>query len=66
MSLVEAALGLEQAHMGMFTELAILYCRAKPQKMLKHLECFWSRVNLPKVIQPSSRFWLPHARVAPA
>lgn len=37
-SLVEAAWDLEQAHMGVFTELAILYSRAKPQKMLEHLE----------------------------
>ncbi|XP_054097659.2 clathrin heavy chain 2 isoform X3 [Callithrix jacchus] len=47
--LLEAALGLEQAHMGMFTELAILYSKFKPQKMLEHLELFWSRVNIPKV-----------------
>ena len=35
--------------MGMFTELAILYSRYKPQKMREHLELFWSRVNIPKV-----------------
>ena len=47
--LLEAALGLERAHMGMFTELAILYSKYKPQKMREHLELFWSRVNIPKV-----------------
>ena len=41
--------GLERAHMGMFTELAILYSRYKPEKMREHLELFWSRVNIPKV-----------------
>lgn len=35
--------------MGMFTELAILYSKYKPQKMREHLELFWSRVNIPKV-----------------
>lgn len=35
--------------MGMFTELAILYSKFKPQKMREHLELFWSRVNIPKV-----------------
>lgn len=49
-SLLEAALGLERAHMGMFTELAILYSKFKPQKMPEHLELFWSRVNIPKVM----------------
>ena len=41
--------GLERAHMGIFTELAILYSKYKPQKMREHLELFWSRVNIPKV-----------------
>lgn len=34
--------------MGMFTELAILYSKYKPEKMREHLELFWSRVNIPK------------------
>ncbi|XP_045770571.1 clathrin heavy chain isoform X1 [Maniola jurtina] len=50
-SLLEAALGLERAHMGMFTELAILYSKYKPVKMREHLELFWSRVNIPKVLR---------------
>ena len=41
--------GLERAHMGMFTELAILYSKYKTEKMREHLELFWSRVNIPKV-----------------
>ena len=47
--LLEAALGLERAHMGMFSELAILYSKYNPTKMREHLELFWSRVNIPKV-----------------
>ena len=31
-------MGLERAHMGMFTELAILYSKYKPSKMKEHLE----------------------------
>ena len=49
MSLLEASLGLERAHMGMFSELSILYSRYKPEKLREHLELFWSRVNIPKV-----------------
>lgn len=51
MQLLEAGLGLERAHMGMFTELAILYSKYKPEKMMEHLKLFWSRVNIPKVIR---------------
>ncbi|KAK6192853.1 hypothetical protein SNE40_004252 [Patella caerulea] len=54
-SLLEAALGLERAHMGMFTELAILYSKYKPEKMREHLELFWSRVNIPKVLRAADQ-----------
>nr|CAD2137764.1 unnamed protein product [Meloidogyne enterolobii] len=50
-ALLESALGLERAHMGMFTELAILYSKYKSEKMREHLELFWSRVNIPKVLR---------------
>eukprot|EP00111_Clytia_hemisphaerica_P010235 TCONS_00029917-protein len=50
-TLMEAALGLERAHMGMFTELSILYSKYKPSKMKEHLDLFWSRVNIPKVLR---------------
>ncbi|OTF76201.1 clathrin heavy chain 1-like protein [Euroglyphus maynei] len=57
--MLEAALGLERAHMGMFTELAILYSKYKPAKMREHLELFWSRVNIPKVLRAaeSAHLW---------
>ena len=50
-ALLEAGLGLERAHMAMFTELAILYTKYKPQKTMEHLKLFWSRINIPKVIR---------------
>ncbi|KAL5477697.1 hypothetical protein EMCRGX_G024525 [Ephydatia muelleri] len=54
-ALLEAGLGLERAHMGMFTELAILYSKYKPTKMKEHLELFWSRVNIPKVLRAAEQ-----------
>ncbi|KAL6946298.1 Clathrin heavy chain [Hanseniaspora osmophila] len=50
-SLFEQGLGLERAHMGMFTELAILYTKYNPAKTFEHLKLFWSRINIPKVIR---------------
>lgn len=52
---MEAALGVERAHMGMFTELAILYSKFKPEKMRDHLEMFWSRLNIPKVLRAAEQ-----------
>jgi clathrin heavy chain len=54
-SVLESGLGLERAHMGMFTELAILYSKFKPLKMREHLEIFWSRVNIPKVLRAADQ-----------
>merc|ERR1712038_1643998 len=55
MALLEASLGLERAHMGMFSELAILYSRYKPDKLKEHLGLFWSRVNIPKVLRAAEQ-----------
>ncbi|KAI8968277.1 hypothetical protein BDF20DRAFT_827793 [Mycotypha africana] len=49
--LLEAGLGLERAHMGMFTELAILYSKYAPEQMMEHLKLYVSRINMPKVIR---------------
>lgn len=49
-SLFENGLNLERAHMGMFTELSILYAKYSPEKVMEHLKLFWSRINIPKVI----------------
>nr|KAJ3422166.1 hypothetical protein HK105_000871 [Polyrhizophydium stewartii] len=51
MQLLEAGLGLERAHMGMFTELAILYSKHRAERLLEHLRLFWQRINIPKVIR---------------
>lgn len=53
--LLEAGLGLERAHMGMFTELSILYAKYKPSRLMEHLKLFWSRINIPKVIKATEQ-----------
>jgi clathrin heavy chain len=49
--LLEAGLGLERAHMGMFTELAILYSKHTPERLMEHLKLFYARINIPKAIK---------------
>ncbi|KAF8543541.1 armadillo-type protein [Trichophaea hybrida] len=50
-SLLENGLGLERAHMGMFTELGIALTKYHPDRVMEHLKLFWSRINIPKVIR---------------
>ena len=49
--MLEAGLGLERAHMGMFTELGIALSKYHPERVMEHLKLFWSRINIPKMIR---------------
>jgi clathrin heavy chain len=49
--LLEQGLGLERAHMGMFTELGIALSKYHPDRVMEHLKLFWSRINIPKMIR---------------
>ncbi|KAE8712029.1 Clathrin heavy chain 1 [Hibiscus syriacus] len=51
MSLMESGLGLERAHMGIFTELGVLYARYRPEKLMEHIKLFSTRLNIPKLIR---------------
>lgn len=50
-ALFESGLGLERAHMGMFTELAVLYAKYLPERVMEHLKLFWLRLNIPKALK---------------
>lgn len=50
-SLLEAGLGLERAHMAMFTELGIALSKYHPERVMEHVKLFWSRINIPKMIK---------------
>ena len=48
LALMEAGVGLERAHMGIFTELGILYAKHRPEKLMEHLKLFSTRINIPR------------------
>ena len=52
---LEAGLGLERSHVGMFSELAILYSKYRPEKLMEHLKLFWSRLSLSRVMRTCER-----------
>ncbi|KAL6748149.1 vesicle coat protein clathrin, heavy chain [Haematococcus lacustris] len=51
LSLLDSGIGLERAHMGIFTELGALYARYRPEKLLEHLKLFSTRINIPRLIR---------------
>lgn len=60
-SLFEQGLGLEDAHIGIFTELGILYTKHKPEKIMEHCKVFFSKLNVSKVVRACerARLWSP-------
>lgn len=50
-ALLEQGLGLERAHMGVFTSLGIALSKYHPDRVMEHLKLFWSRINIPKMIR---------------
>lgn len=50
-TLLEAGLPLERAHMGLFTELGRLYSRYKAAKLMDFIKQYWQRINIPRLIR---------------
>jgi clathrin heavy chain len=49
--LLEHGRGQESAHSGIFTELGVLYSKYKPDKLMEHIQVYWSRVNVAKLLR---------------
>lgn len=41
MSLLETGMGLDRAHVGIFTELGILYAKYNPAKLMEHIKGYF-------------------------
>jgi len=54
-SLLDSGLANERAHVGMFTELGILYSKYKPEKLSDFIKMNTAKLNIPKLIQACER-----------
>ncbi len=54
-SLFEQGLGLDDAHIGIFTELGVLYTKHVPEKVMEHCKVFFSKLNVSKVVRACER-----------
>ncbi|CEH18551.1 clathrin heavy chain [Ceraceosorus bombacis] len=55
LTLLDAALGLERAHMGVFTQAGIALAKYRPERFMEHLKLYWSRSNLPQLIRTADQ-----------
>lgn len=58
MILLENALGMQRAHIGIFTELAVLYCHYKPKKVMEHCRQYFQKMNILKVLRTCEKMCL--------
>jgi clathrin heavy chain len=54
-SLFEQGIGLEDAHIGIFTELGVLYTKHVPEKVMDHSKVFFSKLNVSKLVRACER-----------
>jgi len=41
-NLLETGMGLERAHVGVYTELGVMYAKYKPEKLMDHVKSYFS------------------------
>jgi len=49
-ALLEQGINLDRAHQGIYTQLGIMYAKYKEEKLMEHIKLFWSRLNIPTLI----------------
>jgi len=54
-AVLEQGINLDRAHQGIYTQLGILYCKYKEEKLMEHVKLFWSRLNIPTLIGACSQ-----------
>lgn len=56
--LLETGMGLERAHIGIYTELGVLYAKYQPQRLMEHIKQYFSKLNVSKLLRICERFQL--------
>jgi len=54
--LMEAGTGLDRAHMGIYTELGVLFAKFKDDKLMNHIKIFGGKLNIPKLIRACEEY----------
>eukprot|EP01092_Planopodium_desertum_P009475 TRINITY_DN4059_c0_g3_i1.p1 TRINITY_DN4059_c0_g3~~TRINITY_DN4059_c0_g3_i1.p1 ORF type:complete len:641 (+),score=191.85 TRINITY_DN4059_c0_g3_i1:82-1923(+) len=51
MKLIEQGFASERAHVGMFTQLGLLFSKYRPERLMDHLKLYHARLNIAKLIR---------------
>merc|ERR1712166_450374 len=50
-ALLEQGIMLDRAHQGIYTQLGVAYCKYKEEKVMEHVKLFWSKLNIPQLLE---------------
>lgn len=53
---LESGLSLERSHMGIYTELGVLYAKYDPSRLMDHIRTYAQKINIPKLIRACSKW----------
>ena len=56
--LIEKCLGMEGEHVGMYTELGILYAKHQQTKLMTHLKTYYQKIDINKVLVTCKKYLL--------
>eukprot|EP00931_Biecheleriopsis_adriatica_P053822 TRINITY_DN3159_c0_g1_i5.p1 TRINITY_DN3159_c0_g1~~TRINITY_DN3159_c0_g1_i5.p1 ORF type:complete len:1502 (+),score=433.83 TRINITY_DN3159_c0_g1_i5:139-4506(+) len=56
--LLDSGLSNERSHVGMYTELATLYAKYKPEKLMDFIKMNVQKLNIPKLVHACERHYL--------
>ena len=51
LELLEKGAGNERSHVSLYTCLAILYSKYRPEKLMEHLKLYYQKINIPRVMR---------------
>jgi clathrin heavy chain len=57
-TLLEGCLTMEKTHIGLFTELGMLYAKYKPNKLMDYIRNYFHKINVTKLLRACQRFLL--------
>jgi len=57
-SLLESCLAMDRSHVGIFTELGMMYAKNKPRKLMDYIRNYFNKLNVSKLLRTCERYLL--------
>jgi len=57
-TLLESCLGMERSHIGIFTELGMMYAKYKPGRLMDYIRNYFQKINISKLLRACERYLL--------